>query len=362
MKLASFLLTVLERIAARLEAYYASLSQESIYRPEIENNPARTRWNNLRRKISDGSFFILAKPLSMSGDGLSPALRGPRQNGLEVDFAQIFASAQQTLQRDPQSMATPNLELPQPRRLADMHTARAAKNTQAPSTFDIQQQGTALRRMSAFINENMSTIRRLSRLPAEYDFASMMAAYGKHAQQSPSVASHSPTKSVSSNASQGLYVRGVTGRGSTSPLPAPAPLRVRSRTPSLEKAMQAQHRRPITHLQPAPPPKDSLPPIPQLHTSPLPVASQSNTSAAMNAAMVHLNRRQPPRSNTPLPASPRASLALSSASVRRKLSGDANAPPVPIIPIVPPGLRELKLAASVNGDEMRFQQAQAGGV
>jgi hypothetical protein len=38
-KLASYLLTILQRIATRLESYYGSLSQESIYRPEIENNP-----------------------------------------------------------------------------------------------------------------------------------------------------------------------------------------------------------------------------------------------------------------------------------------------------------------------------------
>lgn len=96
-KLASYLLSVLERIAARLEGYYTTLSQESIYRPEIENNPARTRWNNVRRKITDGSFFVLAQPPDMtSSDGTSMGIRS--RNVAEVDFAQIFAGAQQTLQ------------------------------------------------------------------------------------------------------------------------------------------------------------------------------------------------------------------------------------------------------------------------
>ncbi|KAF2278902.1 uncharacterized protein EI97DRAFT_456334 [Westerdykella ornata] len=70
--LSSYLLTVLERIAPRLEAYYSSLSQESIYRPETEKNPALTRWNNVRRRIMEESFFVVAKPPDIySGEGLS---------------------------------------------------------------------------------------------------------------------------------------------------------------------------------------------------------------------------------------------------------------------------------------------------
>ncbi|KAF2682379.1 hypothetical protein K458DRAFT_405660 [Lentithecium fluviatile CBS 122367] len=353
-KLASYLLTILERIAARLETYYSQLSQESIYRPEIENNPARTRWNNVRRKIVDGSFFLLAQPPSMGSPGLQSR---PGQNGLDVDFAQIFANAQQTLQRSPQSISSPSYDT-QTRRLADMHTARAAPNTQAPSTFDMQQQGNALRRMSTFINDNMSTIRRLSKLPAEYDFASLMATYGKHPQQAPSTFGSRTASSAISNGAQGLRVRGNTGNGSVSPLPAPTPLRVRTRTPSLEDNIQLNHRQPPPQSQPLPPPKDKLPPLPSVSpTQSLTSNSQTSPSAAMNAAMAHLNRRQPPRSTTPLPASPRASLALSLASSRRKMSVDAP-PPVPGMPVVPAGLRALKLAASVNGDEMRFQQLQ----
>jgi hypothetical protein len=99
--------------------------------------------------------------------------------------------------------------------------------------------------------------------------------------------------------------------------------------------------------------------------------TSTSPSAAMNAAMVHLNRRQPPRTSTPLPASPRASLALSASSVRRKMSGE-HVPQVPQFPAMnspsassssstsslPPGLRALKLAASGNGDERLFQQMQ----
>lgn len=353
-KLASFLLTVMERIAARLEAYYASLSQESIYRPEIENNPARTRWNNVRRKIVDGSFFVLASPPSMSAsDGVSGPRSRPGHNGVEVDFAQIFASAQQTLQHSPHIRPTPSPSSQQPRRLADMHTARAANNTQAPSTFDLHQQGNAINRMSAFITDNMSTIRRLSRLPAEYDFASLMATYGKHPKQPvavPSIRSHAQSPGTgSSTSSQGLRVRGPTGNTSNravSPLPALAPLRVRSRTPSLERNAQLHYRQPGNHTIR----NDNLPPVPSFTASPV------SAGAAMSAAVAQLNKRQPPRSTTPLPASPRASLALSTASSRWKLTSEGPLPPVPNVSST---MSALKMAAGVDGDELKFQRLQS---
>ncbi|CRK27193.1 hypothetical protein BN1723_018301, partial [Verticillium longisporum] len=57
----SFLMKVLERMAKRLEVFYAQLAQCSIYRPELERNPARTRWELVRRRIRDGSLFVLAR-------------------------------------------------------------------------------------------------------------------------------------------------------------------------------------------------------------------------------------------------------------------------------------------------------------
>ncbi|KAF2475923.1 uncharacterized protein BDR25DRAFT_253564 [Lindgomyces ingoldianus] len=368
-KLASYLLTVLERIAARLEAYYASLSQESIYRPEIENNPARTRWNNVRRKIMDGSFFVLAKPPDMSySDGMSTGLRS--RNGVEVDFAQIFASAQQTLQRNSQSLSSHDYDPPQSRRLADAHAARAAKNLQAPSSFESQQQGNALRRMSTFINSNMSNIRRLSRLPAEYDFTQLMATYNPNAHAQALSGGHTKAPSIASSiSSHGLRTRAAAN--ASPPLPAPQPLRTRAQViqqtqaqvQSSSLAQQLSHR----NHQPLPPPKD---PLPQLPTG----SPTMPPNSSMNAAMVYLNRRQPPRSTTPLPASPRASLALSATGSivsRRKMSGEDTPPPMPTVPMsisasaattvssvaasLPAGLRALKLGTK-SGDERIFQQ------
>lgn len=363
----------MERIAAHLEAYYASLAQESIYRPEIENNPARTRWNNVRRKIKDGSFFVLAQPLNMSSsDGMSISLRA-RQNGVEVNFAQIFASAQQTLQLNTRSLPShQDYEPRTPRRLADAHTVRAAKTLQAPSSFESQQQGNALRRMSTFITDNMTTIRRLSRLPAEYDFTQLMATYGKHPQAQDAVSrsgNSKPASTTSSSSSHGLRVRAPSN---TSPMLAPPPLRTQTQkmlptptqTQNATSLDQHLHHR---HHQPSPPAKDI-----SSHTSVPSPPRTANPSAAMNAAMAHLHRRQPPRSVTPLPASPRASLALSaagsvssrSAGTRRNLSGDAGLvptnghPPTASLPPLPTGLKALKLGTSSTAEERMFQQLQ----
>jgi sulfite reductase alpha subunit-like flavoprotein len=344
-KLASYLLSILERIAARVEAYYGSLSQESIYRPEIENNPARTRWHNVRQKIVDGSFFILSKPLSMShNDGFAS------RSGLDVSFAQIFASAQQTIHSNSQSSQSDSIaQSREPRRLADMHTARAAQNSQAPSTFESQQQNVALNRMSRFISANMSNIRRLSRLPANYDFSEVMAAYGKQPSSNPSnmssmaFQSHTRAPSELSN----TILQNPQVRHDSPPLPAPLAVRTNNHTPSLEQDLQLNYRQP---------PLPSLPPQNQITHSSSPSESASSLSRSMSVATMHMNRRQPPRSSTPLPASPRASLALSqSASMRRKISTDI--PPVPVAPNVVAGMNALKMAG-MNGDELRFQQLQ----
>lgn len=297
-----------------------------------------------------------------SSDGFMMGMR-TRQNGVNVDFAQIFASAQQSLQLNPQSFPDHHQYEPtQPRRLADMHTARAAKNTQTASTFESQQASNALRRMSTFINDNMSTIRRLSRLPAEYDFTQLMATYGKHPemQNTGSIArSHTNTpSSAASSTSRGFHTRAVTN---ASPLPAPHPLRTRTQT--LQHAQAPNMDQQLSS-------RSYTPPV-YSHNASARAVSPADT---INAAVAHLNRRQPSRSATPLPSSPRASLALRAAGSmsRRKMSEDRPAPlpPLPAPPAsvasgggpsIAAGLRALKLGASVSGDERMFQQVQARG-
>ena len=59
--MSSLLITILQRIAERLHTFYVDLSAHSVYNPDIEDNPARTRWKVLARRIKDGSFFGLSR-------------------------------------------------------------------------------------------------------------------------------------------------------------------------------------------------------------------------------------------------------------------------------------------------------------
>jgi hypothetical protein len=328
-KLASYLLSILERISARVEVYYGSLSQESIYRPEIKNNPARTRWHNIRQKITDESFFISSKPLTMShNNDFSSGL--PTRSALYVSFAQILASAQHTIQSNSQSSQSQSLaELQQPRRLADMHTAHAAQNSHAPSTFESEQQNIALKRMSNFISANMFNIRRLNRLPANYDFSEVIVACGKQPGNTLSTMSpmvpQNPARTPTNLSTAVLQnQQGITA---TPSLPAPRPIRANT-APSLERNVPQLNYRQL--------PQDQATPF-----SP-PSESASSILRSPSIAAMHMNRRQPPRSSTPLPASPRASLALSHSASRRKVTTDVP-PPMPVLQTAGAGMNALKL-------------------
>jgi hypothetical protein len=230
--MASFLLSRLKRIAALLEECYVSLSYESINCPEIENHSARTKWNNIRRKLLNGSFFVLAEPLSLSNTG-SFATDLQTHSMLNVDFAQNLASVQHMLQYNPQNQQAFFKEmLPQPRRLADMHTPRAAEDLQAPSTFETQQQDAALKRMSKFITTNISKIQRLSRLTFHYDSNGVMAAYGKQAMAIPLNSLSVETRSIviTPSSSSNDSFQELRTRGNNFPLPAPQALRVNTQT------------------------------------------------------------------------------------------------------------------------------------
>ena len=354
-KIASYLLSILERIAAHLETYYDSVVQEFIHRHGAENSPARTRWSNVRRRIFDGSFFILTRPSSMSTkDDMSGMRSRPGPNSVEVDFAQIFTSAQQTIQNNPTiGIISPQDEKEGPKRLADMHTARAANSTQAPSTFDMQQQGNAVRRISTFVTDNMPILRRLSHLSTEYDFPDLTTTYEEPTRQKqPRVSpSHSKIPSSTSNtntSSQHLRNQSSTYDRSISPLPAPTPVRTTSHTPSLETSVHPSYRQPKLLL----PRRDRLSPAPSTSSEPPTALADSEHSAVFNAAVVQFTRRQPPRSITPLPSSPRASLAL----MKKKTGVDVSTSPVPVIPVARVWSNATTIVAELSADEVKVPE------
>lgn len=151
----AFLMQILERMGKRLEIFYSKLAENTIYQPEIERNPARTRWNLVRRRIRDGSFFILSHK-AVIGSTL------PFQNRKDmstVEFDNVFTQIQQSLK----STAMPVHA--KPMALNERHTARSNTPPNGTTAFESQQNTNAMHRMSTFIEKNMRTIRRLSRLP-----------------------------------------------------------------------------------------------------------------------------------------------------------------------------------------------------
>jgi cytochrome b involved in lipid metabolism len=192
--LSAYLLSVLERVALRLETFYLRLARETIYRPELEKNPARTRWNVLKRKIHDGSFFILTQGTAFN-DSLDAAkpFRSTRHAGRDVVFSQVVSQAKLAVDVErpaPIKSATARAasDPSYPPRLAHSHTARATPSAQAPSSFEMHESRNALQSITSFMDSNVQSIRRLSQLPADLSFAHIMAEYGTTSKRT-----HQPT-------------------------------------------------------------------------------------------------------------------------------------------------------------------------
>ncbi|TLD33067.1 hypothetical protein PspLS_00643 [Pyricularia sp. CBS 133598] len=175
--LSTFLMQVLERMAKRLEMFYERLSKLSVYKPEIEKNPARTRWHLVRQRISDGSFFVLTQEMSVTA---ATQLFQPRGQ-LTVDFDHIISQVRHTLnvkgaahhtqppqqyhQKQTMTPATTPPPLMQTPTLNSMHQSRSQTPADGASAFESYENRNALNRMSTFMDRNMRAIRRLSRVP-----------------------------------------------------------------------------------------------------------------------------------------------------------------------------------------------------
>lgn len=152
--LATFLMQLLERMAKRLEIFYANLARFSVYNPSVEANPARTRWRLVRQRIRDRSFFLLARSLSVEAVVYSsaPAFQ------TNIDFDRVMGQVRQglgTVHGAQQGKMTLN----------EMHTARTLAPLHGATSFESHENSTAMRRMSSFIDKNMRSIRRLSKMP-----------------------------------------------------------------------------------------------------------------------------------------------------------------------------------------------------
>ncbi|KAH7316748.1 hypothetical protein B0I35DRAFT_503846 [Stachybotrys elegans] len=169
--LSGFLLQILERMARRLEVFYAKLAQCSVYHPELERNPARSRWARVRRYIRDGSFFVLANSaesssLSAAAASSQPSTyfmsrANPNQN---VDFDRVMSHINVTLAAAKTELHHPSHAVQQPVTLNAVHQDRGRSSGDA-SASATRGNTSALRAMTQFVEKNNKAIRRLSRMP-----------------------------------------------------------------------------------------------------------------------------------------------------------------------------------------------------
>lgn len=220
--LSTFLMHILERMAKRLEIFYSNLAQYSIYQPEIEHNPARTRWHILRKRIRDGSFFVLAQNAVM---GSAPSYVSQRNQSNMVDFDRVMSHISQTLTdnntNNPQQFApTSRAETASGpggtlgSNLTTMHAVRTQEPKNGTSAFESHVNQNALRNMSSFVNKNMRAIRRLSKLPPmpiSFDQLSKMPFSGAAGLMTPPSGSRASSQSPTRGGivSGGLNIQGM---------------------------------------------------------------------------------------------------------------------------------------------------------
>ncbi|KAI0596770.1 cytochrome b5-like Heme/Steroid binding domain-containing protein [Biscogniauxia sp. FL1348] len=316
--LSTFLLQVLERMGRRLGVFYAQLAQCSVYRPELERNPARTRWALVRRCVRDGSLFVLAHKaetdiLNAGQSSYYMSRTNPNQN---IDFdgvmSQVHASigsAQPTIQRPPSP----------PQTLNAIHQGRGRSAGDASAVATRENAG-ALKAMTAFLEKNNKAIRRLSKMPPGMSLADLqqgMAQLGfppVHADNTvdhdtgkggPGVptppssrgSSRSPTRTMPTSAEMLL-----------SKLQQARTTRSRSRQGSLTNRSNSTTRSaPIPHPNatsfPSPYPVIGAPPTPPMHHHNH--NHNHHQQSALSSMMGQLNTRQPrsPNLNPNPPAS-----------------------------------------------------------
>lgn len=162
--LSAFLLQILERMARRLAVFYAQLAQCSVYHPELEHNPARTRWALVRRYVYDGSLFVLAQKAEsemMLDSRPSSYYMSKKNPNKPIDFDKLMSQVHRSLG----SGRTADAEPPSaPLTLNAMHQQRG-RSTGTTSAVASRENAGALRAMSLFVEKNRKVIRRLSKLP-----------------------------------------------------------------------------------------------------------------------------------------------------------------------------------------------------
>ncbi|KAI1084221.1 hypothetical protein F5B20DRAFT_287783 [Whalleya microplaca] len=301
--LTTFLLKILERIARRLGIFYAQLAQYSVYRPELERNPARARWAFVRRCIHDGSLFVMAHKAETDvlAAGQSSTYYMSRTNPHQnVDFDNVMSKVQATLgsAHSPLRINVPQ----QPHTLNAVHQTRG-RSTGAASAVATRENAGALEAMNNFVEKNGKAIRRLSKMPA------MPASFEELQRSMANAGIHTPPE-TNEMMGMGLGIKGHD-MGMHGRLPTPPSSRGSSRSPSrvrqpnsaemlLSKLNQTRSRQNSlnsrhSHQSQAPLyPVIGAPPTPPMSAGGQP----KNVQSALSSMMGQLHTRRP-RSEAP---------------------------------------------------------------
>ncbi|OTB07683.1 hypothetical protein M426DRAFT_266892 [Hypoxylon sp. CI-4A] len=321
--LSTFLLQLLERIARRLGIFYAQLAQCSVYRPELERNPARTRWALVRRCMKDGSLFVMAHKAATDvlTAGHQPSYYVSRANpNQNVDFDNVMSQVRATLTT---AQANTQINVPQqPLTLNAVHQARG-RSPGVASPVAARENAGALEAMNSFVEKHSKAIRRLSKMPPmPMNFEDIQrSALGLGGLHTP------PAEIQEAMAAMSLGIKGHDMLGHAR-LPSPPSSRGSSRSPSrvgqppsgmstsaemlLSKLNQTRSRSrgsslhsrqtSMSHAHSLPPQQQYTPHYPVLGGVPAPPMNaaqpRNNVQAAMSSMLGHLNTRRP-RSDVP---------------------------------------------------------------
>ncbi|KAI8652845.1 Cytochrome b5 heme-binding domain-containing protein [Fusarium keratoplasticum] len=263
--LSAFLLQTLERMAHRLSMFYAQLARLSVYQPELEHNPARTRWASVRRCIRDGTFFVLTQAVDTEAlmDGQSNSYYMSGKSRQKTHFESILS---QVNERINSSSAEEPSKTAQPTSVNAIHHERGrtvTKDTTVASAASRLNVG-AIASMESFMKKNKTEIRRLSTMPSPFQL--------EHLQKA--LSSMNPNALASSH---GVSVGKMPGYDSLMSLASRTT--GSSRKSSFSAASSA----------------GSLTPYPNMQGPPTP---PSDANMALQMKLVGLNRRQRTQSTT----------------------------------------------------------------
>ncbi|KAF5664743.1 hypothetical protein FHETE_7015 [Fusarium heterosporum] len=165
--LSSTLLQTLERMAHRLAMFYAQLARLSVYQPEIERNPARSRWAFVSRCIRDGTFFVMTQRNSGKTliHGQSESYYMSRKMMESTTFESILSQVNHVLTSSNEETPTSRLH---PITINAVHQDRgsAVSKDNAVESAASRLNSGAHESMESFMKSNEKAIRRLSRMPS----------------------------------------------------------------------------------------------------------------------------------------------------------------------------------------------------